>query len=122
MKCIHCQTDIAQGQTNCPNCSGETSLEPQTFTVQPIQPIRFNSIALVSFIGGLCSTLTICWRIFLSIPTGVAGLICGLVSRKNPVKSGFTTAGITLSLIGLISSLLYILLLFFAVIADQNSQ
>ena len=120
MKCIYCRTDIAQGQTNCPNCGRETSPQPQVFTAPPVRPIQSNGIALASFIVGLCSTVTICLCAPISIPVGIVGLILGLVSRKNPIKSGFTTAGITLSLIGLIGSLVYIAVLVFAAIMSPD--
>lgn len=125
MKCETCQKELPMDATTCPDCGqgASSSPPPPSAAVPEPPPVRTapsNGLAIASFILGLVSTVTMCWCGLLSIPLGVVGLILGLVAKKNPIQRGFSTAGIVLSLVGMVMSVIYIIVLVLLAIADQS--
>ncbi|ADL52762.1 DUF4190 domain-containing protein [Clostridium cellulovorans] len=78
-------------------------------------------LAIASMILGIVSVVTSClW--FVAGPCGLIGLILGIVSKvKKQGGSGFSTAGIILSVIGLIICLVLLILgaAFLSAYSDQ---
>jgi len=69
---------------------------------QPIYPAAgggSKALAIVSLVLGICG-LVFCWIPFFGLLIAVAGLITGILSRKNINGKGMGTTGFILSIIG----------------------
>jgi thiol:disulfide interchange protein len=84
------------------------------------QPPESNGLAVASFVRGLISTVSIC-ICYISIPLAITGLILGIVAKKRREGNGMRTAGIVLSILGIVISLAYILLIVIIVATEDTN-
>jgi len=84
------------------------------------QPPESNGLAVASFVLGLISTVSIC-ICYISIPLAITGLILGIVAKKRSEGNGMRTAGIVLSILGIVISLAYILLIVIIVATEDTN-
>ena len=93
---------------------------PSETTPPPVrQPPEGNALAITSFVLGLISTISVC-ICYISVPLGITGLILGFVAKKQAAGNGMRTAGIVLSILGIVVSLAFILLIFLGAIAGAD--
>lgn len=84
------------------------------------QPPESNGLAIASFVLGLISTVSIC-ICYISIPLGITGLILGIVAKKRSEGNGMRTAGIVLSILGIVISIAYIFLIVIIIATDDTN-
>lgn len=78
-----------------------------------------NGMGIASLVLGIIAIVSFCWW-FVSIPCGIIGLILGGVAKSKGNKSGVTTAGIVLNIIGLVLAVIFLILLLIGINFLQN--
>ena len=142
MFCENCGSQIADGSAICPNCGAAvraTAGAEAATPVQPVQPAQpvqpvyqqpiyqqqpayqqpiyqqpaggSKALAITALILGICG-LVFCWLPIFGMLISVAGLICGIISFKNPNGKGMGITGFILSIIGIIIGLTYTIAIF----------
>lgn len=77
--------------------------------------------AIASMILGICSTLCSCCVWFLTLFTSITGLVLGIVSlKRNEDGKGMAIAGIILSSVGILFSILAMIINIFALIEGDS--
>lgn len=146
MYCNKCGREIASDISFCPNC-GTPVIKPEPVNYQPgntplnstnqntannfepASPLlrKNNSMATASMILGIVS-ISIFFIGIISIPCSIIGLILGIISRKNALNfkpnKDKALAGIICSVIGLVSSVIFILfaIFLFQVIIETSDE
>lgn len=129
MFCNHCGTQVPDGTAFCPKCGATLPVSNQPFNpIPPVPPIPqqpyipqpfvpqqvvepAKGMAITSFIMGLTSLF------MLPIITGLLGILFGAIAKGKGNRSGFSTAGLVCSIIGLIFGIL--IKMFFGDIISQ---
>lgn len=142
MFCENCGSQIADGSAICPNCgaavnaaAGATAATPvqPAQPVQPVQPVYQQPVyqqpayqqpiyqqpaaggskvlAIISLVLGICG-IVFCWIPVFGMLIAIAGLILGILSFKNPNGKGMAITGFVLSIIGIVTGLLFNMALF----------
>ncbi len=108
MKCPNCNSELMPESKFCPNCGAkvETNEVKEGEVVQNQNTASSgDSAALVGFILGLCSIIA--WFIPLfGYPVTIIGIIFSVLGLKSTTRKGMATAGLILSIIFLIITLL----------------
>ena len=81
-----------------------------------------DALAIAALVLGIVSIVVCCCSGIFSIPFGIGGIICAVLSKKNG-KSGMATAGLVCSIIGLvfgIVSAILAVLMFFSLMSDVD--
>lgn len=101
--------------------ANETASEPTRPVVEPISGVSYyapdagvepsGTVGTVALVLGIISTASVllcccCGYWYLTLGTGIAALICGIVARNRGFKNGKTTAAIVLGIIGIAFALL----------------
>ncbi len=85
---------------------------PPMQPMQPVQPVpqEGKGLSVASMVLGIVSLACFCvW--YISIPAAIIGLILGIVAKKgNKPGSGMALAGIIMSIIGLVLTVLFFIL------------
>jgi len=76
----------------------------------PKQPV--NGMALASMIIGIVSALFLCFLPYLSLPMDIVGIVLGIIALKKPGGKGMAIAGIAISAVIFIASILMLILVF----------
>lgn len=66
-------------------------------------------MAVASLVLGIVSLVFLLLVPFVSVITGLVGIILGAQARKNPEQHGMATAGLVCSIIGLVISLVTVI-------------
>jgi len=85
---------------------------PQYQPPKPKEPT--NGLAVTSMVLGIIS-IVFCMLFYFSIPCGIAGLIFGIVAKKNPAGRGVRIAGVWTSVIGLFLGVLILVVILLSV-------
>ena len=111
--CINCGKEIAEGSNVCPSCgtpvNGAQATPTQTVVVNAAQPKQSNGMALAGFIISLVSTILCCGSLnWLSLIFSIIGVV--KAKDVNGNGKGLAIAGIIISCIGLILTILFFVL------------
>ena len=74
---------------------------PYQQPIPPEGPQKTDPMAIVSLVLGIASIVLGCCVPILGIALGIGGIICSVTSKKKQ-KSGFATAGLVCSIIGIV--------------------
>ncbi len=66
-----------------------------------------NGLGIASLVLGICS-IVFSWVFYLGIPCGIVGIVLG-VKQKRTSPNKLATAGLILSIIGLVCAVLWVL-------------
>ena len=119
MRCPYCGTEVSYQEKFCPSCGAVMPLQPpappQQYQYYPPQPPYMRAepsgCAIASMILGILSLLCSCFC-FFSVPLAVVSLPLGLYHRsKYRGNQGMAMAGIVLSIVGLVFSLFYFVMM-----------
>ena len=83
-----------------------------------------DALAIVSLVLGIVSLVVCCCSGLFSVPFGIGGIICAVLSKKNG-KSGMATAGLVCSIIGVVFGILSTILgvlMFVALLNDADAM
>lgn len=97
--------------------SGKTPVSPNS---PPI--LESNGKAVASLVLGLVAVLSSCLCACASVPCGIIGIVLAVMSRKNPNQRGMGTAGLILSICGLVISVIWFIFNILLVMADGGSS
>lgn len=96
---------VAPEQPTYNNVYNNTYEQP---VAPPEQSQKTDTLAIVSLILGIASIVLGCCVPYLGIALGIGGIICSVLSSKKQ-KSGFATAGLVCSIIGIVLMVLWII-------------
>ena len=82
-------------------------------------PAEGKGMAVASLVLGIVCVALMCFW-YLALPSGIVGLILGIVAKKKGQK-GMATAGVVLSIIGLAIMVVVVILAAIGVAALNNS-
>ncbi|MBQ4236747.1 MAG: zinc-ribbon domain-containing protein [Treponema sp.] len=102
MFCIHCGEKILDGAAFCTKCGAkvvftETFRQPEP---QESQQPKTTGFAVASMILGIFSIL-LCAVMFLSLPSGILGIVFSSKCKKSGNNSGMAKAGMITGIVGL---------------------
>ena len=83
-----------------------------------------DTLAVVSLVLGIVSLVVCCCSGLFSMPFGIGGIICAVLSKKNG-KSGLAMAGLVCSIIGVVFGILSTILgalMFVALLNDADAM
>lgn len=96
-----------QNYQNNPNWyNGQTNWQPR-----PKDPNH--GFALASLIVGVASIFLLCFLPYLSLPLDIVGIVLGIIALKKPGSKGMAIAGICVSAIMLVASIIMLAMVFY---------
>jgi hypothetical protein len=119
--CSNCGTRIDEEMKFCPKCGISAIAEPnmqsepvednsQLLTVLPVNEISVsdkNVQAITSLVLGIVGLLSLLFEPLVALPVTIIGLITGVIGQKS-TKKNMATAGLILSIIGLVVTIIKI--------------